>query len=968
VGLLSFTRYAIGSTLRNRRRSLFAVVGIVIALSLVSGSWIAVDSSGTGMLRAALRDYRVDFVATPNGNVPLSEMTDAGTAANVSLIESVEDVTGAMPYIQAYGWNCGNSSSNETFIDPYAGSYGYLLFLPEDNQMFFDAFAITGDAPDPGTVAISKFVADDLDISLGGSVTLSYAIRSGYYDNITYEWFENITYVNLSYEVSQIWTQDPSAQTPYFFEYYQIPDHFEYVKLRDTMNPVVFNLDDLPEFMGAAAPLGIVPSPSITYYIWIDRNVVISIGDLGGSIDNLGFIEGQISKKLFQVGFSVWQSDLVAPLGSLAPDLEGMKLLFLGLSAPLIGLGMYLSIVGVDLGVTERRREVGILKSRGASNSQVFLELLLEATLLGAFAGALGLLLGFGISRPLVDTATSFAQYSSGGSIGTDFRISQSTMAASVLLGIGLMLLSSYRPFKRISKADVAETLHHYSPMMTQVEYKVKWDVLFLGLSGLSIASVLFGLEDTLNIGGSWIVQIIVAILVLAGITLFPLMPFLLSLGIIRPLTRGTRRLYSKFTVIVKPWTKDLHYLVDRNIVRNPRRASNLCVIISLAIAFGLFISITMESNIALQKDGVRAEVGADVKVEANFWSYMSEAELDMDKLDALDTVEGVKSISRFETVSCDISLYSGSRYATVALIDPDEYAETVDPGDFYFVDGGSEKLDELKANGTVLVEESWHDENDVLEGDVLAMRVYWSYYEGDDWVSHEADISVLVVGIVKPLPGLSDRSIFMARGSMGFLSDETLAKANYVVGAFIEVEEGYDQQEVAAEAVTVYRSAGFSATSKTAVGQLEMLRADPAYGAVFDFLYMEYFLSATIMTVGVGLLIFVAVADREKELASIMARGSSGNQIRKILMGESITLMVIGLVIGISVGVLTAYLFNTLYTTGMYSDVERRMVFSTVSGGVVLASVVALLLASVVATARAGKIKLAEVLRIRGG
>jgi ABC-type lipoprotein release transport system permease subunit len=109
-------------------------------------------------------------------------------------------------------------------------------------------------------------------------------------------------------------------------------------------------------------------------------------------------------------------------------------------------------------------------------------------------------------------------------------------------------------------------------------------------------------------------------------------------------------------------------------------------------------------------------------------------------------------------------------------------------------------------------------------------------------------------------------------------------------------------------------------------------------------------------------------VYDREKELACIMARGSSGGQLRKILMGESMSLMILGLVVGASVGIVSAYLFNTLSGQELYSAVERKMVFTLVSFTIVLSSIAALLIASLLATARAGKMNLAEVLRIRGG
>jgi putative ABC transport system permease protein len=189
-----------------------------------------------------------------------------------------------------------------------------------------------------------------------------------------------------------------------------------------------------------------------------------------------------------------------------------------------------------------------------------------------------------------------------------------------------------------------------------------------------------------------------------------------------------------------------------------------------------------------------------------------------------------------------------------------------------------------------------------------------------------------------------------------------------YRDGAFIDVADGTDPHGVADDAERLYEGANLTCTSVILQDRLDALENDPSYASLVGFLYMEYVLSVAIMTIGVGLLIFVSVNDRERELASIMARGSSGGQVRKILMGESISLMALGLVVGAGVGILTAYLFNTLSGEDIYTVVERRLVFTYVSLSIVLSSVVALLVAALIATSRAGKIKLAEVLRVRGG
>ena len=931
----------------------------MIALSLIAGSWIAVDSSGIGLLRAAVNEVPVDFV-TPGYYSSSVEINGSKIAETVAAIESTEDVTTAVPFVTRGNPYYMNGSGG---FYTYEGGWNYsgtLVFLLNDSQPLLDSFKISGELPTPGTAAVPKSVADSLQLDVGDSITFVF-------EQVQYEqlpdgnYSENITYLNITRTVSSIWTQQNPEGSTYFSQ------DSDSVSLYFCYNPVVLNFADFSDIDSIVSAFAPYQYRNLNYFIWIDRDEVIRLANLRQTIERLDFIQHQLAKKLSQYDVNIDQSLLVDPLQSLNSELEGRKPLFLALSLPVVALGMYLSMVGVDLGVTERRREAGILKSRGASNRQVFGSLIVESLALGAFAGVAGLVLGLLISRFLLDVATSLSFQGGGETAITDFLVSTTTVILCVLFGIALMLASSYRPFKRVSKADVAETLHHYSPVATELEYKPRTDIILLSLSILSVVTILLGWDWPSRQGWTWIVELIVAILFLAGLILFPLLPFMLSVSVVRLLTRGSRKLYSRFTWLVKPWTKELHYLVDRNIVRNPRRASNLCLIISLALAFGLFISVTMESTMTYEREQVHFEVGSDIRLES--WrSGVTEFDPNVSKLDGLASLPGVEHASRFYQVEMYFEIYWGAYGAWAAVVNVTDYLDTVKPSGFYFVDGGSDMLEELRTNGTVLLTESYARDYDLLVGDVLPAGIHTSFYRNGSWYYDDYRFEVLVVGLVKGLPGFTNHNVFIDRRSLTFISDENLTVGTYSNGAFIDIGEDADPHDVANSAVALYESASLSCSATILEDRLDELNKDPTFASLAGFLYMEYALSIAIMTVGVGLLIFVAVHDREKELACIMARGSSGAQVRKILMGESMTLMALGLIVGAAVGLLTAYLFNTLSGEELYTVVERKMIFTYISFSIVLSSIIALLLASLFATARAGKIKLAEVLRIRGG
>ena len=971
MGVLTYFRYSFQAVLRNRRRSLFAALGIALAMALVSGSLIAVDSSAYGLLRSTVDKVDVDFMAT--GSSAFTPSFDTKPLNDsVTAIESVKDVQNADCLISIHDWLVPKS---QEVTNNYIGMYFCLAFLPSDSDKLLNAEEIQGTMPAPGTVAIPKEVADGLDIGVSDTITLS-MVRTSYmgYNNTTMAYEYKSTYLNLTFEVSQIWTQNYSSDrgnVPYYngaigsgsgpSPSVILPGEYE--------TPIVMSIDSFRSVMTPENSSFIMAGSgvSVHYLIWIDRDKVIDLADIDGTVNAITFIQHRLDRQGQAYGFLVQDSPLVSALQDMQPRLETQKMLFLALSLPVVGLGTYLSIVGVDLGVTSRRREIGILKSRGASNRHIFFSLILESAILGAFAAFVGLIAGVFVSRFLLGSAFSVASGSGGGSYSwTDLKLSGSSIELTILFGIGLMLLSSWRPFKRASKTEVAEALHYYSQTATKVDYKPTTDIVLLSLSILSIVSVLLGYNWVSNTSWSWITKVIVSAVMLFGIAMFTVMPFLLSLSVIRLITRGPRKVYSKLSWFVKGWTKELHQLVEKNITRNPRRASNIAVIISLALAFGLFISVTMESQIGLAHEQVKYDVGADIKVT----SYVQGRSANLSRLDQLQTLSGASHVATFDSIYLTAlnTQYGGASMQTV-LLDSTSYKDTVRPSDFYFVHGGKGLLDDLAENGSVILMSDYAQRNSILVGDQVGVTLSSTYTSnGSVYQTASRSFVLNVIGMIKGLPGLGYMDACVDIQTLSWIPKKDLTESFQTVGALIDVSKGSNVRTVATAADHIFTNANAFPTVTIMEDQLAALKTDVGFGSLSDYLYMEYAMCVIIMSVGVGLIIFVAVTDREQELACIMARGSSGSQMRKILMGESITLMILGLSVGAIVGIISAYLFNTLTMPGSGDVVPHRMIVTYVTFAMVFVASASLVVAALLATSRAGRIRLAEVLRIRGG
>jgi len=963
---------------RNRRRSIYAIVGIALSTSLIVGSLIAVDMSATGLLRSAVASTTVDFTGQ-DYIFQTSGYNQTHYNQSVDAIQNVSGIREASYWITTNDWTLVNQEGREYLS--YAGGT-YLAFVSSESRMLLEGNRIHGEVPAPGTVAISRSEADDLGIAIGQSIvcslrgtTVQVDMESG---NRTY----GLVFLNLTFPVSQIWTQD-KVTGGYVADRPDLQDERTvYLNGIGGVEPVVFNLDSYRTVMNSTVQSfisdyghtqrfrsGVIENADLTYLIWINRDSVFNIGDLGSSVDKLNFMQTRLDKVGVKYGFVMSDSPLEYQLGGLGQELDSMKLLFVEMSLPVAALGVYLSVVGVDMGVNSRRREAGILKARGAGDKLVFSHLVLEAVVLGAMASIIGMVAGVFGCRLLFSSIPSISSaVDAGGSITSSIMIGSTEIELAIAFGIGLMFLSSYGSFRRVSVATVREGIHHYSQTAARDDYSPAADIVLVIFAVLSIVSALLTANAALGRGYSWITELVLGTFLAWGVVLFPFMPFFLSFSLVRILTRGWRRLYSRFSWFVRPWTRELHYLVEKNLLRNPRRASNLGVLISLALASGLFVSVTMESTLANQHNQVMFDYGTDIKVEGQWYGsdLSPDRQLNLSELAALNSIQGVRASLPYQILPIQPSPFTAGTQVRAAVIDCSEYAGIVKLSGSYFAAGGSSSLADLETNGTAIVTTQVLYNYYIEIGDSLVFDFFYSHWDHGVLTRVDNKFPLKIVGAFKGLPGISSADLVVDAGSMGWLMDQDISGSPLMSNAFISLSKGADPQTVGPMAKSVFVQAGLEPRVSIAADGLAAMKEAQGFGAMQGFLYMEYVLSVAIMSVGVGLLLFVSVEDRERELACTMARGLSAAQMRRMLMGESLTLMVLGLVIGVSVGLTASYLFNTMSTSATL--VPKTMEFTIVSWIMLILAVASLAVSSLLATTWAGKVRLAEVLRIRGG
>lgn len=140
-----------------------------------------------------------------------------------------------------------------------------------------------------------------------------------------------------------------------------------------------------------------------------------------------------------------------------ASTLQAVRILDLLLRAMVTIIGL-VGAAGIAntlvLNVTERRREIGIMRAIGAGSGHLLRLLVAEGLALGSLGTALGLALGIALARALVDlTGASLFRL--------DFLLTPATLAATIGLALGLALVASVGPGLLAARLRPIEALRY---------------------------------------------------------------------------------------------------------------------------------------------------------------------------------------------------------------------------------------------------------------------------------------------------------------------------------------------------------------------------------------------------------------------------------------------------------------------------------------------------------------------------
>jgi putative ABC transport system permease protein len=641
---------------------------------------------------------------------------------------------------------------------------------------------------------------------------------------------------------------------------------------------------------------------------------------------------GQLTQILTKAEDGLSQQELVERIAPVVPDgtevITGVEasaqlssdvqsgFQFLSIALQVFGgiallVGVFVISNTFSILVAQRTRELALLRAVGASRGQVLGSVLLDATLVGLVAAALGLLAGIGLAE-----GVTAAFEASGADLPADsLAIRPATVAIAFAVGIGITLIAALIPAIRSTRVPPLAALRDVAVDRSGASrVRVVVGVLLLAVGLLNLSAAWRGASDTDDLGpvGFGAVLTIVAAIVVGPVLAGPSIRLL---GAALPKIKGiTGRLAAE------------------NAARSPKRTSATASALLISVALVGFITVFAASAKASVGEEVARGFEGDFVVQSTSGFFGPPSGFPPAVAESVADVDGVASAVGFGFARTELT-FEGDDFAQfLSSVDPDAARGVLSPR---MVEGS---LFDLTDDG-IVVDVGEADDHGIELGDQVTVT-------GPSGLSEELD--VVAISDEENLLG------YYTITSSTFREVVPLAVDSLVYGT---LERGADLEAVLADVDQAVE--GFPS--------LEVLDRDGFIGDLADqvtqfvtIIYVMLALSVIIALIGIGNTLSLSIHERTRELGLLRAVGMHRGQLRSSIRWEAVLISVLGTVIGLAVGVgLARAVLEALSSAGMTTF---RLPIGSLAFITVLAAALGVL-ASIRPTRRASRLAILDAI-----
>ncbi|MFD7560175.1 ABC transporter permease [Streptomyces sp. NPDC059835] len=528
-------------------------------------------------------------------------------------------------------------------------------------------------------------------------------------------------------------------------------------------------------------------------------------------------------------------------------NMNQMLLAFAGIA---LFVGIFLIYNTFTMLVTQRTRELALLRAVGANRGQVMRSVLVEALLVGLVSAAVGLAGGVGLAVGIRSAIEAFGAKLPAG----DLVIAPTTVIAALVIGVLVTTLAALLPAWRTGRiAPVAAmgSAHLPATAKSLIVRNVLGSVISLAGIGVVMLGVSMAGDGRMVIGAGAFFLLIGVIVILP----------LLSQPVIAAIRPGLQKV---FGVPGK--------LAAQNAVRNPRRTA----VTAASLAIGLTLVTTL-SVLGITMGKAVDRMSTD-NIKADYKVSMAADGMPLDKsvAETLAKAPSVKAVSEQAAGFLRI----GDSFRSASGVNPAGIGKLLN---IQTVSGSVDSL----GRGEVLVAEKTAKDKDLKVGSTLQVQ----YDDGQK-------ATLKVGGVFKDLesllsPYVLDNKILAAH------SDD-----QYIREVYVQTAGGASKVNQQA----VVDALGKNPAMKVSTQQDMRNEMGGIINTMLNIMYGLLGMALIISVLGVVNTLAMSVFERTREIGMLRAIGLDRGRVKNMIRLEAVVISLFGAVLGVVIGVFLAW------------------------------------------------------------
>ncbi len=571
--------------------------------------------------------------------------------------------------------------------------------------------------------------------------------------------------------------------------------------------------------------------------------------------------------------------------------------------------------------VTERRRDIGMLRALGATRRAILGMVLAEGLIQGLLGSGIGLFLGYwlaaGVMRVAQGPMSVFINIQLGWPV-----VSPGLILVAAMAGVGVTVLAGLIPACYASRVTPLESLRPSAAEATVKREAGKGAIAGLVIALLSLAAIFSGQAALITPGGLF---------------------FLLGLILIAPaLVRPFALLFGRLMAVIFSRAPGLvggaggiGGLAQNNLTRQPTRVAVTASASMLGLAVIVAAGGMVSSMTGMLSGMIKNSLGSDyLLIPPSIGVWGTNVGATPDFANQLRQVDDVNAVSTFRYST------SNANGLAVSLIG-------IEPGDFrqvsglVFSEGNESVYDKLDDDRVLIVNGPFLVAAQKQVGDTVEL--------------------LTPTGRVTYRIAASATDLLNAKLTTAYLSQANL-KADFGVSedVFLQIDlrDGADHEAVGTQIKALAAAyPQFKVISGADYYASLMGMMDAAFSAVYILFAILAFpsLIAMLNTLAIN------VIERTREIGMLRAVGSTRKQIRSLVVAEALLLAALGTALGILGGLYLGYVFVTAI------DVMFPMGYYFPLSGILSAIAIGLLfgvIAAIIPARQAAGLNVVEALR----